>query len=121
MLSQTLSHNSSRTRALSLPTSFLQRGFSKAAKYEKMKHLQHSREADGYVIMDVEATGLDYKNDIQRKKCRHRSQLIILQIIQFPMRNAQDVPDFPDYHCLPITLCKPLQKIHTALHIIPNH
>ena len=42
---------------------FLQRGFSKAAKYEKMKHLQHSREADGYVIMDVEATGLDYKND----------------------------------------------------------
>lgn len=44
-------------------SSFLQPGFSKAAKYEKLKHLKTGKEVQEYVIVDVETTGLDYNQD----------------------------------------------------------
>ena len=42
---------------------FLQRGFSKAAKYEKMKRFTNNRGAADYVILDVGAAESDDRND----------------------------------------------------------
>lgn len=44
-------------------SSFLKPGFSKAAKYEKLKYLRAGKEVQEYVIIDVETTGLDYNQD----------------------------------------------------------
>lgn len=44
---------------------FLQPGFSKAAKYEKIRHFQNhnSKKSVDYVVLDIETTGLDYNKD----------------------------------------------------------
>ena len=41
----------------------LPQGFSKASKFEKISHLKSSKESSGYVVVDVETTGLDYDRD----------------------------------------------------------
>lgn len=43
--------------------SFLQSGFSKAAKYEKMKHIRDSKKHSDCVIMDIQTTGEDCNLD----------------------------------------------------------
>ncbi len=41
----------------------LPQGFSKASKYEKIKHLKNNKDSPEYVVVDVETTGLDYDRD----------------------------------------------------------
>ncbi len=41
----------------------LPQGFSKASKYEKIKHLKKNKDSPEYVVVDVETTGLDYDRD----------------------------------------------------------
>lgn len=43
--------------------SFLAPGFSKAAKYEKIKRLAGRTKMESYVVLDIETTGLDWKRD----------------------------------------------------------
>lgn len=43
--------------------SFLQPGFSKAAKYEKTKHFCENKSCSSYVVLDIETTGIDYMRD----------------------------------------------------------
>lgn len=42
---------------------FLPPGFSKAAKFETVKHFLNYAEAKGYVILEIKTTGLDCKRD----------------------------------------------------------
>lgn len=41
----------------------LPQGFSKASQFEKISHGKGSKGASGYVVVDVETTGLDYDKD----------------------------------------------------------
>lgn len=44
--------------------SYLHYGFSNAAKYEKVKKIQNgNKKSDGYIVLDIETTGLDFDND----------------------------------------------------------
>lgn len=42
---------------------FVRQGFSKAAKYEKIRHLRDSKKQPGYVIMAIQTTGADCNLD----------------------------------------------------------
>lgn len=47
-------------------TGALQKGYSKAATYQKVKSIQKSNKngkSDEYIVLDLETTGLDYQND----------------------------------------------------------
>lgn len=41
----------------------LPRGFSKAAKYQKVSHLKNSKASSGYIVIHTEATGQDFNLD----------------------------------------------------------
>lgn len=64
----------------------LPRGFSKAAKYEKLKRMHNSHKASAdYVVIDTETTGLDYDTD---------------RIIEIALLKIADGEIIDQFHCL---------------------
>ncbi len=71
----------------------LSQGFSKASKYEKIKHLKNNKDSPEYVVVDVETTGLDYDRDriVEVALIRIRENEIVDQF-QCYINTGTDIP-----------------------------